>query len=56
MWRVEIYIPRIDKVVIMDKDLGLFEADRFAQIYKRNNPACKFRVVNQENGDLDGEY
>lgn len=56
MYRIEIYIPRIDKVVIMDRDLGLFEADRYAQIYKRNNPACKFRIINQENDDLEYEY
>lgn len=36
-----------------DKSLGLFEACRRADIYKRNNPSATFIVIHETTGDVE---
>lgn len=56
-FKIKMYIPSIGKAIDMPSDNGLrlFEATHRADLYKRNNPACTFSVVNEDNGDIEYE-
>lgn len=36
-----------------DKNLGLIEAQKRADLYKKRNPSATFEVVSMENGDVE---
>lgn len=57
MCRIEMVLPG-GNVVIMgngDQHLDLFEACHRAELYKRKSPNNTFRVINNENQDLEME-
>ena len=35
---------------------SLFEADRRARLYSNKNKTARFVIVNNKNGDIEGEY
>lgn len=57
MCRIEMILPN-GNVVQMgkgDQHLGLFEACHRAELYKRKNPKNIYRVINNNNQDLEME-
>ena len=57
MCRIEMVMPN-GNVVNMgfgNNHLGLFEACRYAELYKKRNPKNTYRVINNENQDLEME-
>ncbi len=58
MYRIEFVMPNGHVVKMLNSDSNiesLFEACRRAELYKNRNPKNTFRVINNDNEDLEME-